>query len=86
MKSASVFERPKKLISYSLCPFSPNRSALNAMKGTIFGGAVAFSQSFALTFADLYASSKAQHKAIDMAEFFTKSQGKMVTFVPAICA
>jgi hypothetical protein len=56
------------------------------MKGTIFGGAMAFSQSFALTFSELYTSSKANHKAIDMTEFFSKSQGKMVTFVPAICA
>ena len=56
------------------------------LKGTVFGGAVAVSQGFALTFGELAVAAKAQHKAIDMAEFFAKSQGRLAVFVPAICA
>jgi hypothetical protein len=59
---------------------------VNALKGIVFGGAVAVSQAFASTFGEVAAAAKAHHRAIDLAEYFGKSQGKLATFAPAICA
>ncbi len=59
---------------------------MNALKGIVFGGAVAVSQAFASTFGEVAAAAKAHHRAIDLAEYFGKSQGKLATFAPAICA
>ena len=66
-------------------PLRP-RSAINALKGIVFGGAVAVSQAAASTFGEVASAAKAQHRAVDLAEFFSKTQGKLTTFVPAICA
>jgi len=59
---------------------------VNALKGIFFGSAVAVSQAFASTFGEVASAAKAQHRAIDLAEFFGKSQGKLATFVPAVAA
>ena len=40
----------------------------------------------ALTFGEAAAAARAKHQAIDLAQYFAKSQSRLAVFAPAICA